>query len=221
MNVQRFLHTIDGISTWVGKAAAWLIIVLMTGRLRRSLQALHPERADGVDFRRRQHAVRHAVHAVRRLHAGAERACARRLSLQLDAAAHAGVARPRLVHCVFHSRHRRADLRRMSTMPAISWRIAEHSNVTANGPPVYHFKTRHPDRRRAGDAAGHRRDRALRRLSARPASGRAGCRTSPKSTSSRSSSRTANTSTRSRARSRSSARTRSTRSRASAAWAGI
>src|ERR1700737_2473878 len=30
MNVQSFLHTIDGISTWVGKAAAWLIIGLMT-----------------------------------------------------------------------------------------------------------------------------------------------------------------------------------------------
>src|SRR5678809_1380076 len=30
MTVQRFLHTIDGISTWVGKAAAWLIIGLMT-----------------------------------------------------------------------------------------------------------------------------------------------------------------------------------------------
>src|SRR6202171_5684806 len=30
MNVQNFLHTIDGISTWVGKAAAWLIIGLMT-----------------------------------------------------------------------------------------------------------------------------------------------------------------------------------------------
>jgi len=29
MSVQTFLHTIDGISTWVGKAAAWLIIVLM------------------------------------------------------------------------------------------------------------------------------------------------------------------------------------------------
>src|SRR5262249_13148292 len=24
---------------------------------------------------------------------------------------------------------------------AISWRIAEHSTVTADGPPVYHFKT--------------------------------------------------------------------------------
>src|SRR4030095_12203813 len=30
MSVQRFLHTIDGISTWVGKAAAWLMIVLMS-----------------------------------------------------------------------------------------------------------------------------------------------------------------------------------------------
>src|SRR5258706_8356331 len=30
MTVQTFLHTIDGISTWVGKAAAWLIIGLMT-----------------------------------------------------------------------------------------------------------------------------------------------------------------------------------------------
>src|SRR4029079_10585225 len=30
MTVERFLHTIDGISTWVGKAAAWLIIGLMT-----------------------------------------------------------------------------------------------------------------------------------------------------------------------------------------------
>src|SRR5438132_14357985 len=30
MNVQTFLHTIDGISTWLGKAAAWLIIALMS-----------------------------------------------------------------------------------------------------------------------------------------------------------------------------------------------
>jgi len=27
--VQKFLHTIDGISTWIGKAFAWLIIALM------------------------------------------------------------------------------------------------------------------------------------------------------------------------------------------------
>src|SRR5919205_1261044 len=29
MTVQRFLHTIDAISTWIGKAAAWLIMGLM------------------------------------------------------------------------------------------------------------------------------------------------------------------------------------------------
>jgi TRAP-type mannitol/chloroaromatic compound transport system permease small subunit len=29
MNIQRFLNTIDLISTWVGKAAAWLIVTLM------------------------------------------------------------------------------------------------------------------------------------------------------------------------------------------------
>src|SRR5438477_8555083 len=30
MSVQSILHAIDGISTWVGKAAAWIIIALMT-----------------------------------------------------------------------------------------------------------------------------------------------------------------------------------------------
>src|SRR5438045_8808454 len=30
MNVQDVLHTIDGISTWVGKTFAWLIVALMT-----------------------------------------------------------------------------------------------------------------------------------------------------------------------------------------------
>src|ERR671935_237322 len=29
MSVQSILHAIDGISTWVGKAAAWLIIAMM------------------------------------------------------------------------------------------------------------------------------------------------------------------------------------------------
>lgn len=30
MSVQSFLYAIDGISTWVGKAAAWLIVALMS-----------------------------------------------------------------------------------------------------------------------------------------------------------------------------------------------
>ena len=46
--------------------------------------------------------------------------------------------------------------------------------MTADGPPVYYFKSIDSDRRRAGDAARRRRDRALRRLPAGPANGRAG-----------------------------------------------
>ena len=99
---------------------------------------------------------------------------------------------------------------------ADSWRIAEHSNVTAERPAGLPLQVDHPDRRRHGDAAGRRRDRALHRLPQEPASGRAASRTSRRSTSSRSSSRTANSSTRNRARSRSSARKRDRRERAPA-----
>ena len=60
---------------------------------------------------------------------------------------------------------------------ADSWRINEHSNVTADGPPVYHFKSMIPIAGALMHAAGRRRDRALRRLPedrrmAEPAQGR-------------------------------------------------
>ena len=47
---------------------------------------------------------------------------------------------------------------------ADSWRINEHSNVTADGPPIYPFKTVIPIAGAILLAAGHRRDRALRDL---------------------------------------------------------
>ena len=65
---------------WSGKAFAWLIVALTFVVSHRGLQALHPERPDGVDLRLEQHAVRHAVHDVRRLHAGAGRPRARATS---------------------------------------------------------------------------------------------------------------------------------------------
>src|SRR5216117_450467 len=48
---------------------------------------------------------------------------------------------------------------------ALSWRIGEHSTVTAEGPPVYHFKSVIP-LARAGDAPGTGRDRPVRRVRA-------------------------------------------------------
>src|SRR5665213_3641650 len=75
MNVQNFLHIIDGISTWVGKAFSWLIIVLMTV-----------------------------------------------------------VCVPGIAALVYSG----------WTFATESWAINEHSNVTANGPPVFQFKAMIP-----------------------------------------------------------------------------
>ncbi len=63
-----------------------------------------------------------------------------------------------------------------------SWRIAEHSNVTADGPPVYHFKSVIPMAGALLHAAGLGRNRALRRLPPDRSSGRAGSRTLPRPT---------------------------------------
>ena len=41
--VQRFLHTIDGVSTWVGKFAAWLIVLLMAVVC---IEVIKPERKE-------------------------------------------------------------------------------------------------------------------------------------------------------------------------------
>ena len=127
-------------------------------------------------FDARQHAVRHAVHAVRRLHAGAERPCPRRLPLLLDAAAHPGDARPRALHRVLPARHRRAGLCRLRLrrgLLAHRRAFQRHRGRPAGLP----FQVGDPDRRRADHAAGRRRDRALRRLPedrrmAEPAQGR-------------------------------------------------
>jgi TRAP-type mannitol/chloroaromatic compound transport system permease small subunit len=47
--------------------------------------------------------------------------------------------RPGALHVFFHSRHRALDLRRLRFRRRLL-AINEHSNVTADGPPVYHFK---------------------------------------------------------------------------------
>ena len=45
-----------------------------------------------------------------------------------------------------------------------SWRIREHSNVTAEGTACLSIQGDHPDRRNTGDVAGVGGDHALRRL---------------------------------------------------------
>src|SRR6187399_457379 len=140
MTVEKFLHTVDGISTWVGKAAAWLIIGLMllicaevfkryilnqptawifdaTNMLYGSLFML----AGGYALAQNAHVRGDFLYSSMRP----------RTQAALDLALYIVFFLPGIAALIYAGYDYAAD----------SWRIAEHSNVTADGPPVYHFKT--------------------------------------------------------------------------------
>jgi TRAP-type mannitol/chloroaromatic compound transport system permease small subunit len=139
MNAQRFLHTIDGISTWFGKAAAWLIIGLMalvcaevfkryilnmptawifdaSNMLYGTLFML----AGAYTLAQNGHVRGDFLYSSMR---------PRRQAL-LDLALYIVFFLPGIAALVYagwdYASH--------------SWRINEHSNVTADGPPVWQFK---------------------------------------------------------------------------------
>ena len=139
MNVQSFLHTIDGISTWVGKAAAWLIIGLMTlvcvEVFKRYI--LNAPTAWIFDADNMMYGTLFMLCGAYTL---AQNAHVRgdflyssmrpRMQAGLDIALYAIFFFPGIAALIYAG----------YDYAAISWRIAEHSNVTANGPPVYQFK---------------------------------------------------------------------------------
>jgi TRAP-type mannitol/chloroaromatic compound transport system permease small subunit len=140
MNVQRFLHAVDAISTWAGKASAWLIIGLMalicaevfkryilnqptawifdaTNMLYGSLFML----AGGYALAQNAHVRGDFLYSSMRP----------RTQAALDLA----------LYIVFFLPGIMALLYAGYDYAALSWRIGERSNVTAEGPPVYFFKT--------------------------------------------------------------------------------
>src|SRR6476469_10635601 len=140
MNVQSVLHTIDGISTWVGKAFAWLMVVLMTvvcvEVFKRYL--LNAPTAWIFD-------AENMIYGTLFMMCGA-------YTLSQDAHVRGdflyGSMTPRtqatlalLLSILFFLPGVIALFKAGIDYAEISWRINEHSNVTSNGPPVYHFKT--------------------------------------------------------------------------------
>jgi TRAP-type mannitol/chloroaromatic compound transport system permease small subunit len=140
MNVQRFLYVIDGISTWVGKVAAWLIILLMTvvcvevfKRYIMNMPTAWIFDADNI--------VYGTLFMLCGAYTLAQNAHVRgdflyssmrpRLQAGLDLALYVVFFLPGIAALIYAGADYAGD----------SWRIAEHSNVTADGPPVYHFKT--------------------------------------------------------------------------------
>jgi TRAP-type mannitol/chloroaromatic compound transport system permease small subunit len=140
MNVQSVLHTIDGISTWVGKAAAWLIILLMTVVCVEVFKRyiLNAPTAWIFDADNMMYGTLFMLCGAYTL---AQNAHVRgdflyssmrpRMQASLDIALYLIFFIPGIAALIFAGSFYAAD----------SWRILEHSNVTSDGPPVYHFKT--------------------------------------------------------------------------------
>src|SRR5215470_1302634 len=140
MKVQSVLHTIDGISTWVGKAAAWLIMILMTvvcvEVFKRYIMNAPTAWIFDLD-----NMLYGSLFMLCGAYTLAQNAHVRgdflysstrpRTQAALDLALYLIFFIPGIAALIFAGFYYAAD----------SWRIAEHSNVTANGPPVYHFKS--------------------------------------------------------------------------------
>src|SRR5712672_1149380 len=143
MHVQKLLHTIDGISTWVGKTAAWLIIVLMLvvciEVFKRYIMNMPTAWIFDLDSM-----LYGSLFMLGGAYTLAQNAHVRgdflyssirpRTQATLDLVLYIVFFLPGIAALVYAGYFYAAD----------SWRIAEHSNVTANGPPVYHFKSMIP-----------------------------------------------------------------------------
>ena len=140
MKVQRLLHTVDAVSTWAGKAAAWLIIAL-TAVVCVEVFKRYVLNAPTAWIFEANNMLYGALFMLAGAYALAQNAHVRGDFLY-------GSMRPRtqasldlLLYIVFFLPGIAALLYAGYRFAALSWRIGEHSSVLAEGPPVYPFKT--------------------------------------------------------------------------------
>jgi TRAP-type mannitol/chloroaromatic compound transport system permease small subunit len=140
MSVQKFLHTIDGISTWVGKAAAWLIMALMivvcVEVFKRYIMNAPTAWIFDLD-----NMLYGSLFMLCGAYTLAQNAHVRgdflyssmkpRTQAFLDLILYVAFFIPGIAALIYAGYSYAGD----------SWRILEHSTVTSDGPPVYHFKT--------------------------------------------------------------------------------
>jgi len=140
MNVQKLLHGIDAISTWVGKAAAWLIIILMTVVCVEVFKRyiLNAPTAWIFDL---DNMLYGSLFMLCGAYTLAQNAHVRGDFLYSSMKPRTQAMLDLVLYIVFFVPGIAALIYAGTYFAADSWRIAEHSNVTADGPPVYHFKT--------------------------------------------------------------------------------
>jgi TRAP-type mannitol/chloroaromatic compound transport system permease small subunit len=139
MNVQTFLYTIDGISTWVGKAFAWLIMVLMTVVCVEVFKRyiLNAPTAWIFDA---ENMLYGTLFMLCGAYALAQNAHVRGDFLYSSMRPRMQASLDLVLYIVFFIPGIAALIYSGWVFFAESWAINEHSTVTAEGPPVYQFK---------------------------------------------------------------------------------
>jgi TRAP-type mannitol/chloroaromatic compound transport system permease small subunit len=140
MSVERFVHAIDGVSTWVGKAAAWLIIGLTTlvcvevfKRYIMNMPTAWIFDASNMFYG--------SLFMLAGAYTLAQNGHVRGDFLYSSMRPRTQASLDLILYIVFFLPGIAALIYAGYDYAALSWRINEHSNVTAEGPPVYHFKT--------------------------------------------------------------------------------
>jgi TRAP-type mannitol/chloroaromatic compound transport system permease small subunit len=139
MNVQQILHTVDGISTWVGKAAAWLIIGLMTLVCVEVFKRYIMNMPTAWIFDA-SNMLYGSVFMLAGAYTLAQNAHVRGDFLYSSMRPRTQASLDLVLYIVFFLPGIAALIYAGYDYAALSWRIGEHSTVTANGPPIYHFK---------------------------------------------------------------------------------
>jgi len=143
MNVQSVLHAIDGISTWVGKAAAWLIIALMTVVCVEVFKRyiLNAPTAWIFDLDNMLYGTLFMLAGAYTL---AQNAHVRGDFLYSSMRPRMQAGLDLVLYIVFFIPGIAALIYSGYVFASESWTIGEHSTVTAEGPPVYQFKAMIP-----------------------------------------------------------------------------
>ena len=143
MNVQGVLHAIDGISTWVGKAAAWLIIALMSVVCLEVFKRyiLNAPTAWIFDLDNMLYGTLFMLAGAYTL---AQNAHVRGDFLYSSMRPRMQAGLDLVLYIVFFIPGIAALIYSGYIFAVESWTIGEHSTVTAEGPPVYQFKAMMP-----------------------------------------------------------------------------
>lgn len=139
MNVQGVLHTIDGISTWIGKTFAWMMIALMVVVCVEVFKRyiLNAPTAWIFDAENMLYGTCFMMCGAYTL---AQNAHVRGDFLYSSMRPRTQAGLDLFLYIVFFIPGIAALIYSGWIFAAESWHINEHSTVTANGPPVWQFK---------------------------------------------------------------------------------